>query len=199
MNHPSSDIVFTPAVKKMQEALGSRRQYQRMEEKGGFRKKITSDLAEFIARRDSFYLATASADGQPYVQHRGGPPGFLKQLDDHTLALADFSGNRQYISLGNITENDKAQLFLMDYPNQTRVKIWGRAEIVENDPALLARLTDSDYGYKPERALVFHVEAWDINCPQHIKKRFTEDEISSIVQPLKDRIEELEAEVARLT
>jgi predicted pyridoxine 5'-phosphate oxidase superfamily flavin-nucleotide-binding protein len=173
---PASDVAFTPAVKSIQERLGSRRNYARMEQGPGWARTITEDLAGFIAERDSFYLGTASADGQPYIQHRGGKVGFLKVIDEHTLAFADFSGNRQYISMGNLSENDRAFIFLMDYPNRRRVKIWGRAEFVEDDPELLSRLVDSDYDARPERALVFHVEAWDVNCPQHITPRFTDEE-----------------------
>jgi predicted pyridoxine 5'-phosphate oxidase superfamily flavin-nucleotide-binding protein len=130
MTVPTSDIAFTPAVKAEQARRGSRQGYARMEEKGGWRSAITPDLAEFIAERDSFYLATASADGQPYVQHRGGPPGFLRALDERTLGFADFRGNRQYISAGNLAENPRAFIFLMDYPNRRRIKLWGRAEVV---------------------------------------------------------------------
>ena len=173
---PASDVAFTPAVKAVQERLGSRKSYARVEQGTGWSTTVTDELARFIAARDSFYLGTASADGQPYIQHRGGPPGFLKVLDDHTLAIADYSGNRQYISIGNLSENDKAFIFLMDYPNRRRVKIWGRAEFVEDDPELLERVMDDDYDARPERTLVFHVEAWDVNCPQHITPRFTVEE-----------------------
>ena len=175
-NRPASDVAFTPAVKTMQERLGSRRNYARLEQGRGWGRTITADMAGFIAERDSFYLGTASVDGQPYIQHRGGKRGFLKVLDERTLAFADFSGNRQYISMGNLTENDRAFIFLMDYPNRRRVKIWGRAEFVEDDADLLAGLVDADYEARPERALVFHVEAWDVNCPQHITPRFTQEE-----------------------
>ncbi len=191
-----SDIAFTPAVKAHQERLGSRRGYSRMEEKGGWSDRISPDLREFIAARDSFYFGTASAAGRPYIQHRGGYRGFLKVVDEHTLAFADYSGNRQYISVGNLSENDQAFLFLMDYPNRRRVKIWGRAEVVEDDPDLLAHLVDPDYRGRPERAIVFHVEAWDVNCPQHIRPRFTEDELAPVIEKLEKRIEELEAELA---
>jgi len=176
---PASDVAFTPAVKTIQERLGSRRNYERMEQGRGWNRNITADLAAFIGERDSLYLGTASADGQPYIQHRGGKPGFLKVLDEHTLAFADFAGNRQYISMGNLSENDRAFIFLMDYPNRRRIKIWGRAEFVEDDPDLLQRLVDEDYDGRPERALVVHVEAWDVNCPQHITPRFTQDELHS--------------------
>jgi len=176
-NLPASNVAFTPAVKSIQERLGSRRSYARMEQGAGWKRTVTDDLAGFIAERDSFYLGTASADGQPYIQHRGGKRGFLKVLDERTLAFADFSGNRQYVSMGNLSENNRAFLFLMDYPNRRRVKIWGHAEFVENDPDVLASVVDADYDGRPERALVFHVEAWDVNCPQHITPRYTRDEI----------------------
>ena len=198
MKQPISDIAFTPSVKAIQERMGSRKQYERMENRGGWSDTITPDLVDFIAERDSFYLATASADGRPYIQHRGGPTGFLKALDEHTLAFADFTGNRQYISVGNLAENNKAFIFLMDYANQTRIKIWGTAEVAENDPGLLEQLTDPGYKGRPERVIRFHVEAWDINCRQHIQPRYTEDEIESTVHALRKRIAVLEAENAAL-
>ena len=198
MKQAISDIAFTPSVKSVQERLGSRKQYARIEQRGGWKDRVTQDLAEFIAERDSFYLGTASALGRPYVQHRGGPKGFLKVLDDHTLAFADFSGNRQYITMGNLEENNKAFIFLMDYPGQTRIKIWGTAEVVEGDVDFLKELTDPAYQGRPERAIRFHLEAWDVNCPQHIKPRFTEEPINSMIKPLRDRIAALEAENAIL-
>ncbi|MCH7551535.1 MAG: pyridoxamine 5'-phosphate oxidase family protein [Proteobacteria bacterium] len=188
-----SDVAFTPTVKRLQETKGSRKGYARMEEKGGWKNTITEELAQFIGERDSFYLGTANADGQPYIQHRGGKPGFLKVIDDKTLAFADFGGNRQYISAGNLEDNDKAYLFLMDYPNRRRIKIWGRARVVDDDADLLARLTDTDYVGVPERAVVFEITAWDVNCPQHITPRFTEAQVAEITAPLKQRITELEA------
>jgi len=192
-----SDIAFTPAVKSEQEKRGSRTAYGRMAEKKDWRSKVTPDLAAFLAERDSFYLATASGDGRPYIQHRGGPKGFLKILDTETLAFADFSGNKQYISLGNLAENAKAFIFLMDYANQRRIKIWGSAEVIEGDEDLLSMLADPAYRGKPERAIRFTVEAWDINCPQHIHRRYDEATVKSVTQKLTDRIAELEAEVAR--
>ena len=189
-----SDVAFTPTVKRIQETKGSRKGYARMEEKGGWKNTITEELAQFIGERDSFYLGTANADGQPYIQHRGGKPGFLKVIDDKTLAFADFGGNRQYISAGNLEDNDKAYLFLMDYPNRRRIKIWGRARVVDDDADLLARLTDADYVGVPERAVVFEITAWDVNCPQHITPRFTEAQVAGFIAPLKQRIAELEAE-----
>lgn len=198
MSTAISDIAFTPAVKALQERKGSRRGYARMEERGGWSDRIDDNLEAFIAERDSFYLGTASADGRPYIQHRGGPKGFLKVLDPSTLAFADYAGNRQYISMGNLSENDRAYIFLMDYPNRRRVKIWGRAEVVEDDPALLEQLVDPEYEARPERAFVFHVEAWDTNCPQHIRPRFTKEEIKPVIEKLGLRITELEAELAAL-
>ncbi len=203
-NLPASDVAFTPAVKTIQERLGSRRNYARMEQGPGWTRTIDAEMAGFIAERDSFYLGTANADGQPYIQHRGGKRGFLKVLDERTLAFADFIGNRQYISMGNLSENDRAYIFLMDYPNRRRVKIWGRAEFVEDDAALLERLVDADYKARPERALVFHVEAWDVNCPQHITPRFTQAEMEPAIRKLErrnavlqERVNELEAVIAR--
>lgn len=194
----SSDVAFTPAVKAEQERLGSRAGYGRMESRQGWRTAVDADLAGFIARRESFYLATASAEGQPYIQHRGGPPGFLRVLDQRTLAFADYAGNQQYISMGNLTENPRAYIFLMDYPNRRRVKLWGRARVVEDDPDLLARLADPEYGAAPLRGFVFEIEAWDINCPKHITPRYSEAEIAPTVAELQGRIDELEAELAAL-
>ena len=198
MKRRISDIAFTPTVKAAQEQRGSREAYARMEQRGGWQNKVTTDLAEFIAQRDSFYLATSSADGQPYIQHRGGPKGFLRVLDEHTLAFADFVGNAQYISIGNLDENDKAFIFLMDYPNRRRIKIWGTARVVEDDKVMLAQLSDSEYRGKADRVFVFHIVAWDVNCPQHIQPRWTEAEMSPVIGNLRARIEELEAENARL-
>ncbi len=191
-----SDVAFTPAVKKQQERLGSRNGYARMEQKGGWSAKISDDLAEFIATRNSFYLGTASAEGQPYIQHRGGPAGFLKVLDERTLAFADFGGNRQYISTGNLSENGRAFIFLMDYANRRRIKIWGRARYVEDDSSLIERLADPSYRAKVERAIVFEVAAWDVNCPQHIPELLPVEEASQVVEQLQVRISELEAELA---
>ncbi len=198
MRENVSDIAFTPSVKVVQERKGSRKGYARMEQKGGWQSAITDDLAAFIAERDSFYLGTASAEGQPYIQHRGGPKGFLRILDGKTLAFADFKGNRQYITAGNLTENDKAYIFLMDYANRRRIKIWGRARVVDDDRGLLERLADAGYEAVPEQAMVFEIEAWDVNCPQHITRRFTEREVASVVEQLQARIGELETEVAAL-
>ncbi len=193
-----SDIAFTPAVKAIQKRLGSRKGYSSMEQQGGWNDKVTPELSEFIAERDSFYFGTASGDGRPYIQHRGGATGFLKVLDEKTLAFADFSGNRQYISMGNLAENSQAFIFMMDYPNRRRVKIWGRAEVVEDNHQLLDKLSDPNYKARPERVFLFHVEAWDVNCPQHIKPRFTEEETAAVTRGLEDRIAELKAELERL-
>jgi predicted pyridoxine 5'-phosphate oxidase superfamily flavin-nucleotide-binding protein len=139
--------------------------------------RVTPAFAALLAERDSFYFGTASKDGQPYIQHRGGPRGFLKVLDEQRLAFADYRGNRQYISVGNLDENDKAFIFLMDYPNRQRIKVWGRARYVEGDSEVLQRVADPEYGALPERAIVFEIEAWDSNCPQHIKPRYTVEEL----------------------
>ena len=165
------DIAFTPAVKVLQERHGSRAAYARMEATSGTRAGITPDLAEFIGTIDSFFLGSASADGQPYIQHRGGPPGFLRVLGPRTLGFADYAGNRQYISAGNLTENPKAFIFLIDYFEQRRIKLWGTARIVEDDVELVTRLMPENYAAQPERAIVFDILAWDENCPQHIPQR----------------------------
>ncbi len=193
-----SDIAFTPAVKKIQTEKGSRSTYARMEQNRGWQTEVTPDLAEFLADLDMFYLGTASAEGQPYIQYRGGPPGFLKVLDSTTLAFADFGGNRQYITLGNLADNSQAFIFLMDYAHASRVKLWGRAEVIEDDPSLLERLSDPSYHARVERAIVFHLEAWDANCPQHIHKRFSQSQIAPVIKKLETRIAELETELATL-
>lgn len=181
MNTPRSDVAFSPTVKAIQERHGSRRNYEETEQDSDWwLDTVTPQLAEFIAERDSFYLGTANAEGQPYIQHRGGPKGFLKVLDDRTLAFADFSGNRQYISYGNLNDNSKAFIFLMDYTNRKRIKIWGTAKVVEDDPDLIQRLKDPNYRGKPERAFVFRITLWDGNCPQHINPRYTEEEIHEL-------------------
>lgn len=206
MNNPAeaakhryvSDIAFSPAVKAAQSERGSRAAYARMEQKGGWQDQVTGELAAYLAERDSFYFATASRDGQPYIQHRGGPAGFLKVIDEKTLAFADFGGNRQYISVGNLAENDRVFLFLIDYANRRRLKIWGRAKAVEDDPALLEKLIDPAYEARPERAIVVTFEACDWNCPSHIVRRFSEHEVFPAIEQLRSRIAELEAELTRL-
>lgn len=196
MSHVPSDIAFTPAVKAIQSRQGSRNSYARMEQSGGWQTTVTSDLTEFLAELDMFYLGTANAAGQPYIQYRGGPPGFLKVIDDRTLAFADFGGNRQYISVGNLSENPKAFLFLMDYANSRRVKVWGTATVVEGDAELLAKLSDPAYPGRVERAIVFTIEAWDVNCPQHIHQRFSQQQVAPMIERLKARVAELEAQLA---
>ncbi len=198
MRDVPSDIAFTPAVKAIQERKGSRQSYARMERGRGWQTEVTPELAGFLAGLDMFYLGTANAEGQPYIQHRGGPPGFLKVIDGHTLGFADFGGNRQYITLGNLSENPKAFLFLMDYANQRRVKLWGTARVVEGDAELQERLGDPDYPGVVERAILFSVEAWDVNCPQHIHQRFSMREVAPVIQELRARIAELESQVERL-
>jgi predicted pyridoxine 5'-phosphate oxidase superfamily flavin-nucleotide-binding protein len=193
-----SDVAFTAAVKAIQKEKGSRQSYARMEKGRGWRTTVTPDLAEFLTGLDMFFLGTATADGQPYIQHRGGPPGFLKVIDDKTLGFADFGGNRQFVTLGNLSENPKAFLFLMDYANRRRVKLWGTARVVEGDTALLERLRDPEYPGEAERAILFTVEAWDINCPQHIHRRFSERQIAPVIEQLQARIAELEDEVEGL-
>ena len=187
-----SDIAFSDSVKSWQEKMGSRELYEKMANRRDWEDKVTPQLEAFLKERDSFYLASANTEGQPYIQHRGGPKGFLKKLDDHTLGFVDYSGNRQYISVGNLSENKKVSLFLMDYPNRTRIKIWGTAEIIENDDQLTAQLLEPEYRAKPERVIAIHVKAWDVNCPQHIQQRYTLEEIEPHLERLRNRIQELE-------
>jgi uncharacterized protein len=198
MDRVSSDIAFTPSVKAIQARRGSRATYEKMEQRGGFRTAVTPELAAFLAEVDTAFLATANADGQPYAQHRGGPKGFIRVVDANTLGFADYRGNRQYISAGNLAENDRAFLFLIDYAHQRRVKIWGKARMVGDDPALLARLMPEGYGAKPEQALLFTVEAWDINCPQHIPPKVDAGDAAKVFAALEARIAALEAENAAL-
>jgi predicted pyridoxine 5'-phosphate oxidase superfamily flavin-nucleotide-binding protein len=187
-----SDIAFTDTVKKIQEKHHSRSNYAKMEASGGWQKAITSDLEHFLLNQDSFYLSTSNAEGQPYTQHRGGPKGFLKVLDSQTLGFADFSGNRQFITAGNLSENNKAFIFLMDYASQTRIKVWGTAKIDEEDKKMLELLSDEAYKARVERSIIFTVEAWDVNCRQHIQKRYTNSELEKVTEPLYKRIAELE-------
>lgn len=194
----TSDVAFTPTVKAIQARKGSRANYARMEQGGSWETRITPDLRAFIAAQTSFYMATVNAQGQPYIQHRGGPAGFLQVLDEHTLAFADFAGNRQYISMGNLSENAKAHLFLMDYENRQRIKIWGEARVVEGDAALTARLMPADYKAKPEQAIIFKVTAWDANCPQHIPVRLDAARVTAALDQRDQRIRELELELSLL-
>jgi predicted pyridoxine 5'-phosphate oxidase superfamily flavin-nucleotide-binding protein len=193
----NSSLVFTAAVQTAQAERGSAKAYeQRIVE--GFPDKVTAELAAFIAEQDTVYFGTASAAGTPYIQHRGGPKGFIKVLDEQTLGFADYRGNRQYITLANLSENDRAYLFLLDPARRQRIKLWGRAHVVENDPALVERLFDKGYKARPERAILFTIEAWDVNCSSHIVTRFTEAEIEQALATVQAKIAELEAENARL-
>jgi predicted pyridoxine 5'-phosphate oxidase superfamily flavin-nucleotide-binding protein len=198
MRQLSSDIAFTPRVKAIQAERGSRTNYARMEKRGGFRTDLTEDLAQFIAQIDTAFLATANAAGQPYAQHRGGPKGFIKILGPRTLGFADFKGNRQYITTGNLAENDRAFLFLMDYAHRRRVKIWGRARVVADDDTLVERLMPDAYDARPEQAILFEVEAWDINCPQHIPQKIDAGDVEQVLLQLQARIAKLEEENAAL-
>ena len=194
----SSDVAFTPAVKEIQARKGSRHAYAHVEQNGGWRTEIDDNLAAFLADINSLYFATASADGQPYIQHRGGPKGFVKILDKNTLAFADYSGNRQYITQGNLSENPKANIFLMDYAHRRRVKIWGEARVVDDDPALLQSLMPQGYKARPEQVVLFKISAWDTNCPQHIPQKFDAVDVAAALASRDARIAELEAELAAL-
>ena len=194
-----SDVAFTPAVKELQSQKGSRRAYARMEQGESWCTAIDEKLAAFIAAQTSFYLATANDAGQPYVQHRGGPAGFLRVLDETTLGFADFSGNRQYISLGNLAENRKVHLFLMDYAHRHRVKIWGEATVVEGDATLNDSLRCAGYPAKIERSLIIKVSAWDANCNQHIPQRFDAADVQAAIAERDKKIADLEAEIRRMT
>lgn len=201
MTRPASDVAFTPAVKALQRARGSRGAYARMEAGPGWGTAIDADLAAFIAAQASFFLGTASADGQPYIQHRGGPPGFLRVLDEATLAFADYRGNRQYISAGNLSENPRVHLFLIDYAHRRRIKIWGQARVVADDAALLARLAPPDHGApgaRVEQAMVIRVTAWDVNCPQHIPRLVDAGAVAAALADRDAKIAALEAELRRL-
>ncbi len=193
-----SDIGFSPSVKAVQAEKGSHKIYARMEEGGSWSTRITPDLARFIAEQRSVFLATANADGQPYIQHRGGPPGFLRVLDDETIGFVDFAGNRQYITTGNLADNAKAYLFLIDYANRRRIKIWGSARIVEADAELIAKLMPQGYKARAEQVLLFKVAAWDANCPQHIPQRFEAADVARAIAERDAKIAALEAEVGRL-
>jgi len=193
----NSDIVFTPSARRAQIARGSAKHYDKRAD-AGFPDQITPELAGFVDALDTAFLATVSAAGAPYIQHRGGPKGFIKVIDDRTLGFADFAGNRQYITISNLADDDRAFLFLLDFANRRRIKLWGRARVVEDDAALLDRLIDPAYKARPERAILFTVEAWDINCSQHITDRYTTAEVAQAVDGLRQRIAALEAENAEL-
>jgi hypothetical protein len=198
-NHAySSDVAFTPTVKALQARKGSRGAYGRVEEKGAWRTTITPDLKGFIEAQTSIFLATVNAAGQPYIQHRGGPAGFLRVLDEHTVAFVDFSGNRQYVTQGNLSDNPKAHLFLIDYAHKKRVKIWGEAKVIEGNDKLITALMPDGYKARPEQVVLFTVTAWDANCPQHIPQRFEAADVAAALAERDARIAELEAEVALL-
>jgi predicted pyridoxine 5'-phosphate oxidase superfamily flavin-nucleotide-binding protein len=192
----SSDVAFSPAVKEIQARKGSRRAFAHVEQNGGWRTEVDENLAAFLADTNSMYLATASADGQPYIQHRGGPEGFIKVLDKNTLGFADYSGNRQYITQGNLSENPRAHIFVMDYAHRRRVKIWGAARVVDDDPALMTSLMPQGYKARPEQVILFKIAAWDTNCPQHIPQKFDAPDVAAALASRDARIAELEAELA---
>lgn len=198
-----SDVAFTPTVKALQTARGSRDLYERMEEGHGWSRTVDERVRAFLATTRSVFLATASAVGQPYIQHRGGPEGFIKVLDEKTLGFADYAGNRQYISMGNASENPRAQLFFIDYVLRQRIKIWGELEFVEDDANLIARVTPPEstehrYRGRVERAVVFRITAWDVNCPQHIPQRFDAEHVATALATRDARVAELEREIAVL-
>lgn len=193
----ASDVAFTPGVKAIQTAKGSRGAYSRMESNGSWETTVTPELREFITAQTSIFFATANAEGQPYIQHRGGPPGFLHVLDEQTLGFVDFSGNRQFITSGNLAENRKAHLFLIDYAHQQRIKIWGEAWISE-DAGLIAGMMPVDYRARAEQAILFRITAWDANCPQHIPQRFEAGDVIRLLEEKDQRIARLEAELKHL-
>ncbi len=192
----ASDVAFTPAVKAIQIEKGSRNAYAKIEQSRGWQTTVTPELTAFLSGLDMFYLGTANTEGQPYIQYRGGAPGFLKVLDAKTLGFADFGGNRQYITLGNLDDNSKAFIFLMDYANSRRIKLWGTARVVEDDPNLLQQLQDPEYPGRVERSILFSIEAWDVNCPQHIHKRFPQAVVAPIIEKLQTQVQELQAKLA---
>jgi uncharacterized protein len=192
-----SDVAFTDTVKAIQSKKGSRNAYARMERSGGWQTRLTPDVARFIAEQTSFFLGTSNAENQPYIQHRGGPPGFLRVQDETKLAFADYRGNKQFITTGNLAENAKVHLFLIDYERRQRVKIWGTARVIDDDPALLASLMPPGYDARPEQVICVDVVAWDANCPQHIPQRLDARDVARVVDALKAKITALEAELAR--
>lgn len=194
---PASDIAFTPTVKAIQTARGSRAAYAKMEARGGFRTGIDESLIAFLAGVDTAYLATANAAGQPYAQHRGGPRGFIRVLGPRLIGWADYTGNRQYVSTGNLAENDKAFLFLMDYAHRRRIKLWGRARI-SDDPALVEQLMPEGYRAEGEQAVLFEIDAWDVNCPQHIPQKIDAADVAAAIEVRDARIAALEVEIAGL-
>lgn len=197
MHRFPSDIAFTSSVKTIQSQKGSRATYAKVEQGRGWQVEISESLEAFLSGLDMFYLGTSNAAGQPYIQYRGGAPGFLKVIDQQTLGFADFGGNRQYITLGNLADNPQAFIFLIDYVHSRRIKLWGTARVVEDDPELLDRLRDPDYPGRVERAILFTVAAWDMNCPQHIHKRFPQRDVAPVIEQLQSRISELETKLSR--
>lgn len=195
-----AQIAFTDSIKAAQTRYGSRRAYQKFEMAEERGDRLSERETDFLARCDSFYMGSVSETGWPYVQHRGGPKGFLKVLDDRTLAFVDFRGNKQYISVGNLTWNDRVALFIMDYPNQQRLKLWARARLVDRDqdPQLIARLQASSYEARVERAIVLNIEAFDWNCPQHITRRFSEAEVERMIALLLEENRALKAQLAQV-
>jgi uncharacterized protein len=188
----SSDIAFSPTVKRLQEERGSRELYARVEEHGGFKTEVTDALREFLAQTDTAFLATASADGQPYVQHRGGPKGFIRVVDDKTLGFVDYVGNYQYITTGNLDDNDRVCLFLVDYARRRRVKVWGTARVVAATDELLAQLMPQGYRARPQQVVLVTIRAWDTNCPQHIPQKLDAADVAAAIARLEARIAELE-------
>jgi len=193
----SSDVAFTPSVKAVQQRHGSRAAYARMEEGGSWETVITPELREFIEGQTSVFLATSNREGQPYIQHRGGPAGFLRVLDEQTIGFVDYVGNRQYITLGNLADNPKAHLFLIDYGHRRRVKLWGEAQVVEGDAELARRLMPKDYKARASQVILFKVAAWDANCPQHIPQRLEAADVAAAIDQRDQRIATLEADLAR--
>lgn len=191
-------VAFSPSVKEIQQQRGSRRAFANVEPRLGYQSPTVEELSDFLSQVDTAFLATASADGLPYAQHRGGPKGFIKILDEHTLGFADFVGNRQYITTGNLAENDRAFLILMDYAERRRIKIWGHARVVRDDAELLAKLMPEGYRARPDQAILFDVEAWDINCPQHIPMKLDASDVAAAIEALKNRIASLERENSEL-
>ena len=198
MSTNPAQVIFPPSARSAQERLGSRELQQRRERSGGFQQRVNERLIAFLARVDSLFIATATGDGQPYIQHRGGPKGFLKALGPSTLGFADFAGNRQYITVGRLSENSAVCLFLIDYARPARIKVWGHASVVDHDAALLARVADPSYPARIERAILIEVDAWDINCHQHIPRKLAIEDVATAIESLESRIRALEAENAAL-
>ena len=198
MSSDPARVIFPPSARSAQERLGSRALQERRERAGAFLQRVNDRLIAFLARVDSFIIATATADGQPYIQHRGGPKGFLRVLGPTTLGFADFAGNRQYITVGRLSENTAVCILLIDYAQPARVKVWGRASVVDDDVALVARLVEPSYPAHVERAIVIEIDAWDVNCPQHIPRKLDVEEVARESEELKARLRGLETENATL-